>query len=174
MKNSSYKLQVHYVTGQRARRQRKLRITLITDTSACYHYLCASFFSLVILCLGKRKITYKCHPVHFMSHCSSWRKKKRKKQLHLLRNGELFSWSSSQLMFDTMSSGACENLRNVKQKWKFDAGQCMPTSHAAVCYHVWSSRALLLHVLRALTWENEVRLDELCLEKLSITKFKSL
>ena len=43
-------------------------------------------------------------------------KKKRKKQLHLLTNFELFSWSSSQLMFDTMSSGACENLRNVKQK----------------------------------------------------------
>ena len=43
-------------------------------------------------------------------------KKKRKKQLHLLRNCELFSWSSSQLMFDTMSSGACENVRNVKQK----------------------------------------------------------
>ena len=49
-------------------------------------------------------------------HIAALEGKKRKKQLHLLTNSQLFSWSSSQLMFDTMSSGACENLRNVKQK----------------------------------------------------------
>ena len=37
-------------------------------------------------------------------------------------------------MFDTVSSGACENLRNVINKMKISPGQCMPTSQAAVCY----------------------------------------
>ena len=100
-------------------------------------------------------------------------KKKKKKQLHLLTNSELFSWSSSQLMFDTMSSGACENLRNFINKMKISPGQCMPTSKLLfVTYHVWSSRALLLHVLRALTWENGVRLYDFCLQKLILQNIR--
>ena len=37
-------------------------------------------------------------------------------------------------MFDTVSSGACENLRKVINKMKISPGQCMPTNQAAVCY----------------------------------------
>ena len=101
------------------------------------------------------------------------KKKKRKKQLHLLTNSELFSWSSSWLMFDTASSGTCENLRKVKQNENFTQDSvCQLIKLLFVTYHVWSSRALLLHVLRALTWENGVRLYDFCLQKLILQNIR--